>query len=207
MIYAVHQGTKAHRRIESVNGPISAYEAVVKADADGWIEWNGETSCRPIADDQCYEAKTRDGRVVKKVSRWLDCNQLGQKLDSDITHYRPIIDQPASEEPNGWDGEGLPPVGIECEIQRGEGLNWYKITVRAYSPNKHYIWISDDGGEGEVLSLQGSRYKFRPLRTDREQWVDRALCLITPAPSPKMLAEAIYDALAIGELPLPEKTK
>ncbi len=37
--------------------------------------------------------------------------------------FRPIISQPAIDEPKGWSGEGLPPKRTECEW-RANGGEW-----------------------------------------------------------------------------------
>jgi len=87
----------------------------------------------------------------------------------------PVIPRPTSQPTDNpeWDGEGLPPVGCECEINpHGE---WFRATVRGYSSHKFLAEISagqidEDGDEiaGEhAYWTQGTG--FRPLKTQAER--------------------------------------
>lgn len=60
-----------------------------------------------------------------------------------------IIERP---KPASWSGpqDGLPPVGLECEVDHGNGKHWDKVTIVAHHCEKaiyldpvreiHYIW-------------------------------------------------------------------
>lgn len=103
-----------------------------------------------------------------------------------------------------WDGEGLPPVGVECEILWNE--YWVKCVVKAY------------GEEQLIFKAEGSRewaghinnYKFRPIRSPEDVARDGAIAEMRlvgytlPAGiafsiSKEEMAE-IYDAIAAGKI-------
>jgi hypothetical protein len=74
-----------------------------------------------------------------------------------------------SESPNGswWDGEGLPPVGAECEFQYPEGrwnAGYYHGKTKSGKLNLYIIEYKD----GEVVTL-GGLTKFRPIETPEQK--------------------------------------
>lgn len=71
---------------------------------------------------------------------------------------------------NGWFERGeLPPVGIECEVF-GEDSSPEKCKVIAYHKDQIAVqWEVFNGGCLDVLYLRGDFWKFRPIRTEREE--------------------------------------
>lgn len=198
MIYAVNKRTKEHR-VMSCWAPDWD---LVEADADGWIKWSGG-EC-PLPYGVKYDVRCASGSEGRQRNPEED-NWLHVHGDSNIIAYRPILDAKPEPEPEApeWDGETWPPpVGTRCLARNPntEDGRFEKATVIHHS-RKGAVVVEYDHGDIEILSAPG---EFRPIRTDREQWVDRALYLVTPIPGPQMLAEAIYDALASGELDMPE---
>lgn len=78
-------------------------------------------------------------------NEWVKSDSMynGQIKPSDI------IQRP---QPKPWSGpeDGLPPVGLECEVDHGNGKHWDKVTIVAHHCEKaiyldpvreiHYIW-------------------------------------------------------------------
>lgn len=97
-----------------------------------------------------------------------------------------------------WGGEGLPPVGCECEIARA--ANWMPVTIKFIS-DYHTIFKTFGGTEDcyQTCSLQ-----FRPIRTEAERKREDAIKSmrdalghaggLTDVPS-------IYQAIASGKIP------
>lgn len=56
-----------------------------------------------------------------------------------------------------WDGEGLPPVGVECEIKRV--ADWFPVTIKFISG--YYTVILTRGGTEDAF--QTSALQFRPI--------------------------------------------
>tara|TARA_B100000408_G_scaffold72775_1_gene55666 strand:- start:375 stop:1019 length:645 start_codon:yes stop_codon:yes gene_type:complete len=214
MIYAVNRLTKEHRVVEERysggmrlpcrNPNLGKGWDYIQADADGWIEWKGG-EC-PLPDDCSYKTKHKSGSFFNgSMPQTFGAHWRG--LSDPVVAYRPIFDQPASEEPSGWDGVGLPPVGSKVEARRNDN-DWLQVEVVAH----------DDGG---IIyrdpSTADHAYKWaigggiRPIPTPRERWVEKALSLDCD-PCAGMLSRKdfcgeLYDALASGELPTPEKTQ
>jgi hypothetical protein len=68
-----------------------------------------------------------------------------------------------TERPKPWNGEGLPPVGLEVEWNQGSNHDWVRVTVIAYF--KHEAWISIKGASPITV---GNPANFRPSRTPEQ---------------------------------------
>lgn len=122
----------------------------------------------------------------------------GSLLPSIYTHISGKTETIAERRPISepvWDGEGLPPVGVECEILWND--DWVKCVVKAY------------GKEQLIFKAEGSRewaghiknYKFRPIRSPEDVARNEAIDSIQA----KLLlrrevAIDFYDAIAAGEI-------
>lgn len=186
MIYAVNKRTKEHQ----VVGPHSTI--LVPADADGWIKWGGG-ECPLPGDQLCEVNLSYDLRFTKparpaKYWEWKGTN---------LVAYRPILDdKPHAPE---WDGEGLPPVGTVCEYQNNRRCpSWKRVEVTAIGQEKILMWDYTSDRENHLLLK--SLGNFRPIRTNREKWIDQATDV---ALQPGDAAGNVYDALKSGELPQP----
>lgn len=115
-----------------------------------------------------------------------------------IEQVRELFPMPGERE---WDGEGLPPVGVEFEFSQN-GLSWAErvmlfndgvtclMSSKKY-PTNRYHYKSDD-----------PFLLFRPIRSERDRWVEQAL--EHESDTVKDMLESIYDALKSGTLPAPE---
>ncbi|HID4130816.1 TPA: hypothetical protein ACXE8V_001117 [Pluralibacter gergoviae] len=107
-----------------------------------------------------------------------------------------------------WDGDGLPPVGCECEWKDRTG--WVTVTIKYLSE-----WVivfsglTPDGEEVEIAkNIYGDDVKFRPILSEgerkREESCDRiygAMTSVEREGNRSDMAEAIYDAIAAGKIP------
>lgn len=107
-----------------------------------------------------------------------------------------------SQKPS-WNGEGLPPVGVECEVSVDGGRSW--CTYRAISEKNgaRLIEISNLTEE-----FQNSNWIFRPLRTEaerkRDAFINAVLDDMRVIPCDLSLRDevaVIYDAIAAGKIP------
>lgn len=69
-----------------------------------------------------------------------------------------------------WDGNGLPPVGVECELYRKTDNSWLKGNVIGhdvdeYSDNKELMAVAWIPSLGEYLGFS----KFRPIKTESQR--------------------------------------
>lgn len=101
-----------------------------------------------------------------------------------------------------WDGEGLPPSGVEFEYLRGnfgadEG-RWVKCTMK-YAGDKFCIVHLE--GEGESwLKHEGT--KIRPIRSEADKKRDEIAKAINSAVDASgTLGHMIYNAIAAGKIP------
>ena len=113
-----------------------------------------------------------------------------------------------------WNGEGLPPVGCECEVwcQDHADYEWVKIAVFAEYKG---VVIGIVNMPGEIIHDDINKYaagynraRFRPIRTEadrkREVICDSIYGAITRAERKENrsdMAEAVYDAIAAGKIP------
>lgn len=106
-----------------------------------------------------------------------------------------------------WSGEGLPPVGCECEYTKESlpGSEWTQCTVDYVGAS--FVVYRDCYGV-ELTGIIGD-IKFRPIRSEAEQKRDEAVKaidrympeFIPDTPNDYYNAKKIYDAIAAGKIP------
>lgn len=109
----------------------------------------------------------------------------------------------ASQKP-AWNGEGLPPVGCECEYI-SNGTSWGKVKAIGFDGEKIVIRPS---GEIYYAINPSDNDVFMPLRTESEKKRERicdaiygALTRAERQHNRSDEAEAVYDAIAAGKIP------
>lgn len=103
-----------------------------------------------------------------------------------------------------WNGEGLPPVGCECEARFIIGGEWFFFRCVAIDCEIAFGW---SGKEPTTLNLSG--YEFRPIRSEADKKRDEAVEaidrympeFIPDTPNDYYHAKKIYDAIAVGKIP------
>lgn len=100
-----------------------------------------------------------------------------------------------------WNGEGLPPIGCECEYTKESlpGNEWTQCTVDYVGAS--FVVYRDCYGV-ELTGIIGD-IKFRPLRTEAERKRDEVRKAMYAAMDivDGDIADAIYDAIAAGKIP------
>jgi hypothetical protein len=112
-----------------------------------------------------------------------------------------------------WDGEGLPPVGCECEGKQPAQLNWNRFKVVAIENGHVFGFWNDNVSTG----LDSRQWEFRPIRSEEDK--KRAECVIAlsridPQAMPFEYGDKhsdgsligpfwyeLYDAIAAGKIP------
>ena len=91
----------------------------------------------------------------------------------------------------GWDGAGLPPVGVECQYRRhkrSEQSEWFNGVVKYAS--EFTVVIQADCYPGETVG-HPVNFEFRPLRTEAERAIDEMVRLSGVSIG---AAKILYDA-------------
>ena len=177
---------------------ITAYREVAATDPEGWIEHTGK-NC-PVDDNtmvevHCERSGTRGGRAYN--FRW-DSEQLDR-----ILAYRVVqAEKKAEPETVVWDGEGLPPVGVECLASTDDGETWHSwetamidegVVLFGYINGNHVAYGMYD------------RPIFQPLLTPAERQREAALkamiAILQEGTSTEDDANNIYEAIAAGKIP------
>lgn len=215
------------------------YEAALAAKNDGWIEWGGgecSVECGTVID-----VKYRDG-VIKKGLRALIANEgrsasrlfwVKDNITTDIIAYRlhktqDVAQTEAEQEADlnecigqtpaaEWNGEGLPPVGCECEWQDKNTKQWNPVKVVYASEWVTVIReINKEKGDDLVeIAIENygddARLKFRPTRSEAERKrhdAAQALCYagggIGKVDESAGIGSCwfdVYDAIAAGKIP------
>ena len=204
------------------------HEAALSAKNDGWIAWGGG-KC-PLHHGAIVDVKLRNGRTEyaqKALSTEAYASYPFWRNDGtggDIIAYR--LHQPQEVEQAEaddeadlnecigqdaapvWNGEGLPPVGVECEYSWA-GEPWASGVIRYIS--KHTIIIetqADSTGDTEC-AYHPTDIKLRPFRTEADRKRDEAVEaidrympeFIPDTPNDYYNAKKIYDAIAAGKIP------
>lgn len=105
-----------------------------------------------------------------------------------------------------WNGEGVPPVGCECEAKyrESDSAEWFLFRCVSVDCGVAFGWAGK-----EAVTLGKGNYEFRPLRTEADKKRDVAVeaidCwlpeYIPDTPNEFYHAKKIYDAIAAGKIP------
>lgn len=167
------------------------YEAALAAKNEGWIEWGGG-EC-PVPRGTLVDVRYRNGKENYHIGAGIYLDDTGSNPDHnaedwnnddsplDIIAYRlhkpqEVEQSEADDEADlnecigqnaapVWVGEGLPPVGVECEYSWA-GEPWASGVIRYIS--KHTIIIetqADSTGDTEC-AYHPTDIKLRPFRTE-----------------------------------------
>lgn len=146
--------------------------------------------------------------IIKSKSKY---NDMTYKLSGDysfvdIERCGGVIiaqRQPVTE----WEGEGFPPVGVECEILNKVNKRWYPVKI-CFIDGNNMAWIESNGG---VIDCTGSAYlkEFRPINSEserrRDESVKKILTHLNETDSFNMSnydsAASLFDAIAAGKIP------
>lgn len=102
----------------------------------------------------------------------------------------------ASTQPT-WGGEGLPPVGTECEWLASGDHDWMRVKVLAYHEDE--VWLQPLNGAQSFTV--GNPDDFRPIRTEAERKREEAIKELTEWISEGYSPTQIYDlVIAKGEI-------
>lgn len=192
------------------------YEAALAA-SDGWIEWHGG-DC-PVDSEAIIEVKFRwhnQRQYNNDRAGDFDWAHIGR--NSDIIAYRlhkpdaksranddrlendlnECIGQSVAAE---WDGEGLPPAGVECEARyRNANAEWAFFRCVVVDCGVAFGW---SGKEAVTLGIDS--YEFRPLRTEaekvREAEVNELIDAINITLADIYASRVFMEAIAAGKIP------
>lgn len=111
----------------------------------------------------------------------------------------------ASKNP-AWNGEGLPPVGMHCEIVDHDGVLMYgqgeSGEVISHVENTAVIRMSYGLGCFEARFLRPLRSEAERKRDEAAEAIDLYMPeFITDTPNEFYHAKKIYDAIAAGKIP------
>lgn len=188
-----------------------ALDAALAAKNDGWIEWGGG-EC-PVERGVLVEVKYRNEKNyhIKGVNRAWEWPWEHHGTEGDIIAYR--LHQPQEAEQAKaddeadlnecigqdaapvWNGEGLPPVGCECECQFRGG--WQKCTI-LFSGKQIVVAMMDD----DEYPFESKGSLFRPIRSEAEQKRNMVIAQMMnfSAVLSETTAGLIYDAIADGNI-------
>lgn len=103
-----------------------------------------------------------------------------------------VIELPEAKQE--WDGEGLPPVGTECEIRYRGDSDFLKCIINYISES--IVVCTDESGAERAYAIKGIA-RFRPVTTqeqkDREAFIDDCL-KATAGNEPHKIFHDLYEA-------------
>lgn len=104
-----------------------------------------------------------------------------------------------------WNGEGLPPIGCDCEVMESKAASafgdWTSCKVVHFNHKRgdeSQVCIIDDNGDFAIL-YENDGYEFRPIRSEADKKRDEvieALKYYVRAVD----ASDLYDAIVAGEV-------
>lgn len=124
--------------------------------------------------------------------------------ESIVTYWQYKAALAASQKP-AWNGEGLPPIGMHCEIVDPDGVLMYgqgeSGEVIAHVENTAVIRMSYGLGCFEARCLRHVRSEAEKNRDAVLDAIYGALTKAERAHNRADEAEAVYDAIAAGKIP------
>ncbi len=91
-----------------------------------------------------------------------------------VVEYLDKVDYKITKKPEPWNGEGLPPVGTECEAKKSE--TWVRGTVVHHAESGSVLFVDED----EILAFWSK--EFRPIRTEEEKLIEQAYNAMSDEP-------------------------
>lgn len=128
---------------------------------------------------------------------------LDESIENMVTRNQYKSALALSQKP-AWNGEGLPPSGVECEARlRCNDGEWFFFRCVGVDCGVAFGWAGK-----EAVTLGKGSYEFRPLRTEADRKRDVAVkvikgLLMFDYGDDPMVNDAtfIYDAIAAGKIP------
>lgn len=122
--------------------------------------------------------------------------------------WKPPLGQPPAY--ITWDGEGIPPTGVECEALescfRLDSGEWKFIQVLFSSSEYVFAVMPSMGNRPKIFSVE--EWVFRKYETPEERSArkkaracDAIVAFLMPPSNFSDAAARIYDAIAAGEIP------
>lgn len=164
----------------------------IHQDHDGEIyAWTG-SSCKLLFRTGIIADNCRPCGLDESIENMVTRNQYKSAIA--------LLQKPA------WNGEGLPPVGCECECHVDEGV--IHCIVVGYDFDGKAVVMRNVPAR-KYFSIQANSGRIKPLRTEAERKRDAAAEAIDwymPEFIPDTLndyyhAKKIYDAIAAGKIP------
>lgn len=193
------------------------YEAALAAKNDDWIDWPDNRMFAPVHSSTLVDVMygdgekahgVRAGNVVWERSKTPEehqkviayrLHQLQEVTEADDeTDINECIGQGVAPV---WNGEGLPPVGCECEMQDGSGY-WISVDIIANKDGFTFGWSYDY----RMVYFSDKENEFRPSRSEADKKRDEAVAVMlsvfssNAATGTKAALKAIYDAIAVGKV-------
>lgn len=108
-----------------------------------------------------------------------------------------------------WNGEGLPPVGRECEVKVGNNnFNLCRIVYSDSVSGVAFIYLGGDDekycGKIDCVSAKAAIDYFRPIRSEADKKRDEAIeaikAIICSPSQASAVAEKVYEAISTGKI-------
>lgn len=211
------------------------YEAALAAKNDGWIEWGGgkhpPVSTNTVVDVKLEKGYVQSGYPAGEYSWehiWQGSNIIAYRLHkpneaervraSAWSAYAGITEADGESDLNEcigqtpapvWSGEGLPPVGCECQYRKhkkSEQSEWFTGVVKYTS--EFTVVIQPVCYPGETVG-HPANFEFRPIRSEAERKRDEAIeemikiatMYTTKSLGLDLAFNSIYNSIAAGEIP------
>lgn len=152
---------------------------------DGWPEGVREISTH--ASGRVFF----DGRLAPQGFTLPNASDAWNEHEHPYTYTNAVTRE--QYEATGWDGTGLPPVGVECEYSLNGGKTWWKCKIDYMVGTQGVVMLCNtfEGVQYVHFSSYGNALKFRPLRTEAERAIDEMVRLSGVSIG---AAKILYDA-------------
>lgn len=145
--------------------------------------------------------------LTKEPSDYLAPAWKGIKPDGEEYH---VIESAWKFEPIEWDGEGLPPVGVNAEVLFAADTEpkWYSFLAKYIGENHVVALVGLEEVSYKISELCTKDVKFSPVRSEEDRKRDESVIAIydeylqcATVEKMKDVFYALYDAMAAGKIP------
>lgn len=102
-----------------------------------------------------------------------------------------------------WDGTGLPPVGTECEYKDTQTGEWMPVNIK-YASDQIVVLMGCERLWGTLVEIAKDvvidKPEFRPLRTERDNAIEKLRQILNVVRNTYEDAENLYDAIVAGKI-------
>ncbi|WP_314721553.1 hypothetical protein [Rahnella variigena] len=154
-----------------------------------------ERELKPIYGDGIHDDTEA---LQQRIDMGIDVSNIIGEQGKLFNISRPLQFKPITEP--AWDGEGLPPVGVECEMENDRGT-WLPVDVIAHKDGFAFGWSYDYRMVLHSDKPEGFRHIRSTEDVARDEAIEAMRDVVLASDQSLTCYESLYNAIAAGKIP------